>query len=148
MNEARVDDGALLAAAVEREHRVLFFYRTVLGSGKLAPASVEIAAGLVADHEAHRAFIASLEGVPRRDPLASYPLPPSLSTDGGILRAATDLEEEAAQALYGSLARLALPPLRLALASVLAVEAQHVAVLRAAQRLEPVPHPFLSDGLS
>src|SRR5439155_10670733 len=105
----------------------------------------------VTDHTAHGAYLAdtiSSLGVTPPVKKDTYTLPTAFATENDILTAVAGLEETATQALYVALPRVTRADLRQGLASVFGVEAQHVAVIRAAQALDPVPQAFIDLGLS
>jgi rubrerythrin len=77
----------------------------------------------------------------------SYPLPTALTDEKAVLTAAAGLEETAVQAYFAAIRRLVRRDLRQSLASILAVEAQHVVVFRSALKLDPVPNAFIDLGL-
>jgi len=56
------------------------------------------------------------------------------------------LEQEQIAAYLDAIPNVSPGPVRAALASILANEAQHLVVVRRAQRVEPIPTPFVTGG--
>ena len=148
--QAQKEDAATLSAAMEREYETAFFYRSVLGGSALGP-SAALVQTIANDHDAHRAFLAdavSNAGGTVPPAKEAYPLPLGLRDDAAVVRAAIDAEEAGLQAGLRDVSVLILPQHREGVAAIVAVQAQHVSLLRLTQGLDPVPRAFLGDGLS
>jgi hypothetical protein len=143
---AASEDAKVLALAIDREDRMVFFYKTVLATGRLTPAAQPLARALSSNHQAHRAALADASGGVGT-PRDAYPLPADLNDETAVVRRAAEIEESGMQAHLKALAVLIAPAVRTVLASIVGVQAQHVTVLRSWQRLDPVPGAFLTDGL-
>lgn len=140
----------MLGGAVDKENRAVWAYRTAAATGKLSPAVAKVATTFLGQHAEHAAALAQvidkLGGSPP-SPRENYDLSayhPDLSSQEGILKLALALEADAVQAYHGAVAELQERGIREAAASILGDEAMHVAVLRNALGLEPVPSAFIT----
>ena len=140
-----------LRNAIELEDHALFAYGKAAGLGVLTPAQIELSAGHLGDHQAHRQLlvdtVTSLGGGPP-DVKDVYPITGDTRSARGFLGILVALEEATVQAYFAAIRTLSRAELRHTLASVTGVEAQHVVVLRQALGETPlVPHPFVDQGL-
>ena len=144
------EDARVLADAVAREDRALQFYRLAIEAGRLGATAAALIHSAVNTHSAHREFLAravTATGVAVPAPSPSGGVPTTVRDEVAALRAATDVEEGGMQGHLAAMTLLILPEHRKGLASIIAVQAQYVAMLRSLQRLDPVPHAFLGEGL-
>lgn len=140
-----------LNSAIEKENRAIWAYRTAAGTGKLSESMERVAHAFMAQHKEHAAALATvvrkLRGVPPaiRATYDLAPFNPDLASERGILILALKLESDAVKAYYDALNMLKDPGLRASAAGIFADEAMHVAVLRGALGLDPVPVAFVTD---
>ena len=140
-----------LNTAIEKENRAVWAYRTASGTGKLSDSILRVASAFLAQHKEHAsalsAVVRKLGGVPTgmRSTYDISPFNPDLANERGILILALKLESDAVKAYYGALGMLKDPGLRAAAAGIFADDAMHVAVLRGALGLDPVPVAFVTD---
>ncbi len=140
-----------LNAAIEKENRAVWAYRTASGTGKLSDSIVKIASTFMQQHKEHASALAAvvrkLGGAPAgmRGTYDLAPFNPDLANERGILVLALKLESDAVKSYYNALGMLKDPGLRAATAGIFADEAMHVAVLRGTLGLDPVPVAFVTD---
>ncbi|MBM3267827.1 MAG: ferritin-like domain-containing protein [Candidatus Sericytochromatia bacterium] len=142
---------AALHRGVERELRAAWAYRTAAGTGKLSDGVLAIASTFGGQHREHaEALSTALRKLGADAPHArkTYDLSafaPDLANERGIVILAIKLESEAVKAYHHAVSTLKEAGLRSLAASILADEAMHVAVLRDALGLDPVPSAFVTD---
>lgn len=140
-----------LNAAIEKENRAVWAYRAAAGTGKLSDSISRVASAFMAQHKEHAsslgAVVRKLGGAPvgMRSTYDLAAFNPDLANERGILMLALKLESDAVKAYYDALGMLKDPGLRAAAAGIFADEAMHVAVLRGALGLDPVPVAFVTD---
>jgi ferritin-like protein len=150
------DQADVLSRTVDMENQAIFAYGAMVKAGVLPPEPLARANSYLDDHAAHRDLLADAVrslGEAAPSPKVDYPLngpgglPADLKSEKGIMDLAVFLEETLVESQYAAISGLTKSSLRQRLASVLGVEAQHVAILRNHMMLDPVPHPFVDQGL-
>lgn len=147
-----VSDVALLNHALELEHMAVFAYSLAGGSPLLSAPALGLATLFKGSHEAHReALEKAIRG------LGGFPITPEkrytfdafeLRTESDVVRLALFLELKAVRAYREALAQFRHRPLCSAASRILADEASHAAVLRAALGKGPVAFASqLDEGL-
>lgn len=140
-----------LNAAIEKENRAIWAYRTASGTGKLSDSMERLATTFMAQHKEHASALAAIVRKLRGTPAgmrSTYDLSsfnPDLASERGLLILALKLESDAVKAYYDALGILKEPGLRASAAAIFADEAMHVAALRGALGLDPVPVAFVTD---
>jgi rubrerythrin len=141
---AKSTDVALLNQALDLEHEAIAAYTAGI---PLLDGRPKKAAQLFLEQELSHAgemygLIKQAGGRPNKAK-ASYDLGhPSTAMD--VLRLLHDLEHRELRLYLGALTRLSPGSVRAAVAAVLANDAQHVAVLRSALGMVPLPSPFVT----
>jgi rubrerythrin len=141
-------DAAVLNAALELEHTAIAAYETGL---KLMNGKDRAAAAQFLEHERQHAAalaraIARLGTVPvKQRPISAYAAGfPPLHTATDFLEFALDVENTAIAAYQDSMAALNTDPLRPEVASIMANEAQHMAVIYGLLGRPQVPNAFVT----
>jgi rubrerythrin len=139
-----VDDVVVLNAALDLEHQTVAAYTATLSV--LTGQNLK-AARRFRDHE--REHVARLSAAIKQIGGAPNPAPsrysfPRLSTQRDALRFASRLENAAIAAYVDALPRLNDPDMRAAGASIVATEAEHLAVLNQALGLRAAPQAFVT----
>ncbi len=119
-------------------------YTTAAKSGLLSPGVVAVGTKFAGQHQEHaNALKAALEGakapVPAKPAKINYP---AFKDEKGILEFALTLESAAVGAYYGAAGGFTNRDLASAAASIVGVEATHVALLSAALGKDPFPNAF------
>lgn len=145
--------GGLVSAlngAVDKENRAVWAYKAAAGTGKLSVAVANVASKFMGQHAEHASalgqVVSKLGGRPAQ-PRDKYDLSafnPDLSSQEGILKLALALEADAVKAYYSAIGMLEDVKIRDAAAAIFADEAMHVAILRNALGLDPVPMAFIN----
>jgi rubrerythrin len=141
---AKSTDIVLLNQALDLEHEAIAAYTAGI---PLLDGRAKKAAELFLEQELSHAgemfgLVKQAGGRPNK-PRASYDLGRP-STAREVLRLLHDLEHRELHLYLGALTRLSPGSVRAAAAAVLANEAQHVAVLRSALGMVPLPSPFVT----
>jgi len=139
-------DVDILNQALDLEHKAIYAYTA---GAKILRGDALRAAKLFLRHEqAHAAALqAAIEGMKGKPHLASpsYQIgAPKTQTD--VLKLADMIENVAVQAYVGAIPQLASPDLRATAASIATNEAEHIAVLRTALGMAPVPSAFVAGA--
>jgi rubrerythrin len=138
-------DTDILMAAIALEQKAQAAYAAGAASGLLDADTVAVAtkiAGQHAEHEkAETAVLTKMGGTAPRK-LDKYDFP-AFKTAEDILKYALDLEQLAANTYFGAVKQLQDNSLVLAVISIQNDEAQHVAILRSALKMDPLPVSFL-----
>jgi len=142
-------DAAILEGAVGLEQTAVFAYTAAVASGKLDPASKQVAE-LFRDQEQEHAdgLIAALQGLGGQAP--AKPTSPAdveglaqaAGSAAGIVKFAIELETMALGAYYDAHQKLQDAKLLQTGASIMANEGQHLVVLRTVAKQNPVPNAF------
>lgn len=144
---AQTADLDILNFAYTLENVAIDAYTTAAKSGLLPAAAVAVGTKFAGQHGDHAsALAAAIKQATGKDPVApkgpfNYPQFKS-ATD--ILSFAKTLEEVAVGAYYSSLGKIQNPAYATAAASIVGVEAQHVAVLAGALNQDPIPSAFVT----
>lgn len=146
---AAADNGdlAILNFAYTLEAVAVTAYKAAAGSGLLPTAAVAVAQKFGAQHADHQAALsAAIQQVSGSAPKApSGPFNfPTFKSASDILTFAKTLEETAVGAYYMAGGKFQNAKLAAAAASIIGVEAQHVAVLSAALQQDPIPSAFVT----
>jgi rubrerythrin len=142
-DESDEADVEILNAALDLEHMAVAAYTA---GAPLLKGEVRTAGKLFLEQEREHAdglasAIKKAGGKPNRA-LASYDFP-ELRSQADVLRFAVDLENTAIAAYVDALPKLGDGALRATAASIIANEAEHIAVLLGALGLEQVPDAFV-----
>jgi rubrerythrin len=126
-------DVAILNFALTLEYLEATFYATAAAKAPLS-GEVKAFARTVAEHEAQhvgaiRATVQKLDGTPVAKPMFDFGS--AFSSQSAFLRASTALEETGVSAYNGAGPSLSLTAVKQAAASIVAVEAQHAAWVKA-----------------
>lgn len=138
-------DMDFLTAAITLEQKAQAAYAAGAASGKLDAATVALAtkiAGQHAEHEkADTAALTKMGGTAPAKP-ASFDFPAFGSAED-IIKYALSLEETAANAYNAAVKTLSDTSLVIQVISIQNAEAEHVALLRTALKMDPSPVSFL-----
>ncbi|MBN9391777.1 MAG: DUF4439 domain-containing protein [Chloroflexi bacterium] len=138
-------DMDILTAAISAEQKAQAAYAAGAASGKLDAATVALATKIASQHAEHEkaeaAALTKMGGTPPAKP-ASFDFP-TFNTAEDILKYALGLEQDAANAYFSAVKTLQDNSLVLAVISIQNDEAQHVALLRSALKMDPSPVSFL-----
>lgn len=146
---AAADNGdlAILNFAYTLEAVAVTAYKAAAGSNLLPAAAVAVANKFGAQHADHQAALAAAI----KQVSGSAPTPPAGPFNFPTFKSATDilsfaktLEETAVGAYYMAGGKFQNAQLAAAAASIIGVEAQHVAVLSAALQQDPIPSAFVT----
>lgn len=138
-------DMDILKSAISAEQKAQAAYAAGAASGKLDAATVAVATKIMNQHAEHEkaetAALVKMGGTAPAKP-ASFDFP-TFNTAEDILKYALGLEQDAANAYFAAVKQLQDNSLVLAVISIQNDEAQHVAVLRSALKMDPSPVSFL-----
>jgi hypothetical protein len=122
-------------------------YKTAAGTNLLPKPVLDIGLKFASQHTDHRAALgAAIKQISGKDavpPAGPFNFPVLKSVDD-ILNFAKTLEEAAVGTYYGSLGKFQSPQLQAAAVSIVGVESEHVAVLAAALKQNPIPNAFVT----
>jgi rubrerythrin len=141
-------DAAILASLLDLERSAVVAYDTL--AARLTGAPLASARSFAAQERAHAAALdraIGRLGAPPSAPKSAVEYRstfPPLSSAHDALAFALDVENTAIGAYADALGKLATPPLRVTLASILATESEHAAVLLGRLRRPPVPAAFVT----
>lgn len=138
-------DMDILMAAIALEQKAQAAYVAGAASGLLDAATVAVAtkiAGQHAEHEKAEVAVLTKMGGTAPKKLDKYDFP-AFKTAEDILKYALELEQLATNTYFGAVKQLADNSLVLAVISIQNDEAQHVAILRSALKMDPSPVSFL-----
>lgn len=147
-------DAEVLEAAIGMEQAAEFAYTAIADSGKLG--RLDPVARLFAQQEQEHAgaltrALRDRGGSPPAKPTSAEDVPGLVEATGGspreVMAFAGELETAAVAAYYNALAKLEAPELLSMAASIMANEAQHLAVLRESLGRVAVPDAFVTGGL-
>lgn len=144
---AQTTDLDILNFAYTLEIVAIDAYTTAAKSGLLPQAAVQVGTKFASQHGEHASALgAAIKQASGKDAVApkgpfNYPQFKS-ATD--ILNFAKTLEEVAVGAYYSSIGKIQNPAYATAAASIVGVEAQHVAVLAGALNQDPLPSAFVT----
>lgn len=138
-------DAAILTAAIALEQKAQAAYEAGAKSGLLDAATVAVATKIAGNHAEHEkadtALLVKMGGTaPKR--LEKYDFP-AFKTGEDILKYALELEQTAANTYFDSIKKLQDKSLLQAVISIQNNEAEHVAILRSALKMDPSPVSFL-----
>ncbi len=137
-------DVEILNGALDLELMMVAAYKQ--GAALLKGATLQTVKGLLEQEQEHAdalsGAIRDAGGEPNRAK-ARYDFP-ALRSSPDVLRFAVDLENTAVAAYIDALPKLTQGDLRGTAAAILTTEAEHIAVLRDALGLEPVPQAFVT----
>jgi rubrerythrin len=135
-----------LNVALGLEHEAIAAYRVGAESGLLKPDVLKVAVGFQSDHKQHRDILAKtigqLGGKAVADMKHKFPVE-KLKNQGDVLRFALGLEMGAASAYLSTIPGFENRDLAQAAASIMGVEAQHVAILKSALGEPPIENAFI-----
>ena len=139
-------DVGLVSFAYTLENVAVAAYKAAAGTNLLPQAVLQVGLKFAGQHADHAAAL----GAAYKQLTGNAPVPPAgpfnfpaLKNVTDILTFAKTLEEAAVGAYYGAIGKLQAPALQNALASIVGIEAQHVAVLAAALTQDPIPSAFV-----
>ena len=136
-----------LNVALGLEHEAIAAYQVGAESGLLKKDVLKVAVGFQSDHKQHRDVlmktIKQLGGKPVADMKHKFPVE-KLKNQADVLRFALGLEMGAASAYLGTIPGFENRDLAQAAASIMGVEAQHVAILKSALGEIPIEAAFIS----
>lgn len=136
-----------LNVALGLEHEAIAAYQVGAESGLLKKDVLKVAVGFQSDHKQHRDVlmktIKQLGGKPVADVKHKFPVE-KLKNQADVLRFALGLEMGAASAYLGTIPGFENRDLAQAAASIMGVEAQHVAILKNALGEMPIEAAFIS----
>jgi hypothetical protein len=136
-----------LNVALGLEHEAIAAYQVGAESGLLSKGVLKVAVGFQGDHKQHRDVlvktIGQLGGTPVADVKHKFPVE-KLKNEADVLRFALGLEMGAASAYLSTIPGFDNRELAKAAASIMGVEAQHVAVLKGALGSAPIENAFIS----
>jgi ferritin-like protein len=145
-------DAEAFVSAIDLENRLIYAYSTAIDVGRLSPGARQLSMEFRDHHRAHAdALTSALEGAggrapdrrPRYDLTGKDGRAPDLLSDGGLLSFAAFFENVAAEAYLVAAGAVSTTELTQAMASIMAIEARHSAVLREAGKREAIPAPFI-----
>lgn len=154
----RMTDVQLLNTALGLEYQAIAAYQVGALSGLLKPATKQVAMEFQSQHKAHASALNGLvqenggSPVGEKAPLSSsagdlaeaYGIPAGkIHSEADVLHYAAGLEEGAAKAYLGTVAKFHSRDLAHAAASIEGDETMHWAVLRQALGMNPVPTGFI-----
>ncbi len=135
-----------LNVALGLEHEAIAAYQVGAESGLLKPDVLKVAVGFQSDHKQHRDILAKtigqLGGTAVADMKHKFPVE-KLKSQADVLRFALGLEIGAASAYLGTIPGFENRDLAKAAASIMGVEAQHVAILKSALGEPPIENAFI-----
>jgi rubrerythrin len=146
----RQSDVDLLNVALGLEYEAIAAYQLGAESKLLQPGVLQVAVAFQADHREHAALldktIRGLGGRPvEAKAVKDYGFRTDRLTDqAAVLAFAAELERGAASAYLSTVPVFQNRELARAAASIMGVETQHLAALRAALNQPPIPAPFIS----
>jgi len=127
------------------ESAAISAYQAAAKTGLLDKPVLDIALKFVDQHTAHQkaweAAVKNLKGTPQALVIGKYP---DLKSQGDILNFAKTLEEVAVGSYFGAVNKLKDDTLTNIAASIMPIEAQHVAVFASALKMDPLPSSFVS----
>jgi rubrerythrin len=136
-----------LNVALGLEHEAIAAYQVGAESGLLTPDVLKVAVGFQSDHKQHRDVLAKtigqLGGTAVADVKHKFPVE-KLKSQADVLRFALGLEIGAASAYLSTIPGFDNRELAKAAASIMGVEAQHVAILKSALGSAPIENAFIS----
>lgn len=120
-------------------------YKLGAGSGLLTPDVVSVGTKFAGQHQDHaNALKAAIESVKGEVPAIPTKINwPSFKTQEDVLKFALALESAAVGAYYTSSGKFSNRDLASAAASIVGVEATHVAILSSALKMDPIPNAFV-----
>lgn len=139
-------DGDIVTFAYLLEQVAIKAYNAAAGTGLLQPPVLAVATKFRDQHQQHADALGSAlktRNLPLPQAPASLNLP-ALKSQNDILSFAEVLEDVAVGAYFGSITAIQDKALGQAAASIMGVESQHVAVLRAALGKDPIPTAFVT----
>ncbi len=135
-----------LNVALGLEHEAIAAYQVGAESGLLKKEVLQVAVGFQGDHKQHRDIlvktIGQLGGTAVADMKHKFPVE-KLKNQGDVLRFALGLEIGAASAYLSTIPGFENRDLAMAAASIMGVEAQHVAILKSALGEPPIENAFI-----
>jgi rubrerythrin len=135
-----------LNVALGLEHEAIAAYQVGAESGLLKSDVLKVAVGFQSDHKQHRDTLAKtigqLGGKAVADAKHKFPVE-KLKNQGDVLRFALGLEIGAASAYLNTIPGFENRDLAKAAASIMGVEAQHVAILKSALGDAPIENAFI-----
>jgi rubrerythrin len=139
-------DVQTLQFAFTLENVAIAAYKLGAGSGLLTPDVVAVATRIAGQHQDHanalKAAIQSVKGeVPAVPTKINFP---AFKTQEDVLKFALALESAAVGAYYTSSGKFTNRDLASAAASIVGVEATHVAILSSALKMDPIPTAFVT----
>jgi rubrerythrin len=139
-------DVQTLQFAYTLENVAIAAYKLGAGSGLLTPDVVAVATKIAGQHQDHanalKAAIQSVKGeVPAVPTKINFP---AFKTQEDVLKFALALESAAVGAYYTSSGKFTNRDLASAAASIVGVEATHVAILSSALKMDPIPTAFVT----
>lgn len=141
-------DVEILNGALDLELMAVAAYKA--GAGLLKGDLLQVIKGFLEQEQEHADALASAirdaDGTPNRAK-SSYDFP-DLRSERDVLMFAVKLENTAVAAYIDALPKLTKGDLRGTTAAILTSEAEHIAVLRDALGLEPVPDAFVTGEVS
>jgi len=145
-NREMSGDVDILNQALDLEHKAIYAYTA--GAKILRGDALRIGKLFLRHEQAHAAALqAAIEAMKGKPHVASatYDIgAPKTQTD--VLKLADMIENVAVQAYVGAIPQLASPDLRATAASIATNEAEHIAVLRTALGMPPVPSAFVAGA--
>ena len=140
-------DMDIIKGAIGLEQKAQAAYAAGAASGLLDKATVDLATKIASQHAEHEkadtAILVKMGGTaPAKPAPASFNFP-AFKTAEDILKYALSLEEEATNAYFDSIKKLTDRSLVQAVNSIQNTEAEHVAILRQALKMDPSPVSFL-----
>lgn len=140
-------DMDIIKGAIGLEQKAQAAYAAGAASGLLDKATVDLATKIASQHAEHEkadtAILVKMGGTaPAKPTTASFNFP-AFKTAEDILKYALSLEEEATNAYFDSIKKLTDRSLVQAVNSIQNTEAEHVAILRQALKMDPSPVSFL-----
>lgn len=138
-------DQDILVAAIQLEQKAQAAYAAAAGSGLLDDATKALATKIAGQHAEHeKADTAALQKMGGQAPAAPAKFDfPAFKTAEDILKYALELETLATNTYFDSIKKLQDKSLLQAVISIQNDEAQHVALLRSALKMDPAPVSFL-----
>ncbi len=140
-------DTDILIGAIKLEQQAQAAYAAGAASGLLDKDTVALATKIAGQHAEHeKADTAALTKMGGTAPAKADPKTynfPAFKTAEDILKYALELEQTAANAYFSSVKALTDKSLIQAVISIQNTEAEHVAILRSALKLDPSPVNFL-----
>ncbi len=135
-----------LNVALGLEHEAIAAYQVGAESGLLKNDVLKVAVGFQSDHKQHRDILAKtigqLGGAAVADMKHKFPVE-KLKNQADVLRFALGLEMGAASAYLSTIPGFENRDLAKAAASIMGVEAQHVAILKSALGEAPIENAFI-----